>query len=267
MINKVLVKKSIKSNYKIITIIMCVIVLYCMIIIGMYTPGSNKTVDAIKALDYPPELLNAFGFNLEATTLIGFISSFLYGMIMIVFPMIAYIVIANRLVALMVDKGSMACILSKPVSRKKVAVTQAVFLIVSVIIMVILSTVYIIAQIKFTDKGSFNTGTFIKLNLGLLLLHYALSSICFIFSCIFNDSSKSLTFGAGIPILFYVIKMLSDSGEKVQNFKYATIMTLFNPQKITSGENVVLPFLLLFAIGTILYILSIYIFNRKDMCL
>lgn len=115
------------------------------------------------------------------------------------------------------------------------------------------------------DLGYLNIGYFIKLNLGLLLLHFALSSISFCSSCIFNESSKSLLFGAGIPALFFIIQMLASSGKKVSSLKYGTIFTLFNPSNIISGKSVLLNFVILFVIGVVLYTVGIFAFNKKDL--
>lgn len=265
MINLTLFKKSLKSNYKVICIFIGILVFYSFVIVSMFDPDDMGAIKSITELKFSPEMLNAFGFDLSVTTLTGFLASFLYGMIMLVFPMIAYIILGNKLVAAMVDKGSMSCLLSTPISRKNVALTQATFLITSITTIIFLTTFVILAFSEFMFPNLLETGYFIKLNFGLLLLHLALSSICFCSSCIFNESSKSLLFGAGIPVLFFVLQMLASSGEKVANLKYTTIFTLFNPNNIISGKSVWLNFVTLFIIGVVLYSAGIMVFDKKDL--
>lgn len=265
MINSTLFKKSLKLNYKIICIFIVILIFYTTIIVTMYDPNDLSAITSIAEFEFSPEMLKAFGFDLSVTTLTGFLSSFLYGMIMLAFPMIAYIILANKLVASIVDKGSMSCLLSTPNSRKKIVVTQGIFLISSVIIILLVATINIIALCQIMFPGKLDLGSFIKLNIGLLLLHFALSSISFCSSCIFNESSKSLLFGAGIPILFFILQMLASAGEKISYFKYFTLFTLFNPTNIIKGENVWINFIILFIIGIVLYSLGIYTFNKKDL--
>lgn len=63
---------------------------------------------------------------------------------------------------------------------------------------------------------SLDTTALLKLNLGLLFLHYFIASICFFFSCLFQDTKYSLGFGAGIPIFMYVLQMLANVGGKAE---------------------------------------------------
>lgn len=265
MINSTLFKKSLKSNFKIIFIFIGILFFYSIIIISMFDPNDMSAITDIAEFEFSPELLKAFGFDLSVTALTGFLASFLYGMIMLAFPMIAYIILGNRLIASMVDKGSMSCLLSTPISRKKVALTQAIFLVTSITFIIMIITTFMLIFCQIMHPGHLDIGYFIKLNFGLLLLHLALSSICFCSSCIFNESSKSLLFGAGIPILFFIIQMLANSGEKVANLKYITLFTLFNPNNIINGESVWLNFTTLFIIGVLLYSIGIIRFNKKDL--
>ncbi len=267
MINSTLFKKSLKSNYKIILIFIMVLVIYSCIIVSMFDPKDMSYLKSFSQMNFPPELLNAFGFDLNASTLTGFIASFLYGMLMLVFPMIAYIIIANRLIASMVDKGSMASLLSTPNSRKKIAITQGVFLISAVTFIIVVISAVILLLCRITNPGYIDVSAFIKLNLGLLLLHFSLSSISFCSSCVFNESAKSLMLGGGIPTLFYIIQMLANSSDKVSGFKYFTLFTLFNNMDIVKGNSIWLGFLTMFLIGIVLYISGIVVFSKKDLCL
>ncbi len=52
------------------------------------------------------------------------------------------------------------------------------------------------------DGFDFNIKKYLTINLGLLLLLFALSSISFAASSIFNLTKYSMMFGVGIPIIF-----------------------------------------------------------------
>lgn len=79
----------------------------------------------------PSELMNAMGMNF-GSTLLNFLSGKLYSILLYLFPMILSIVVNHRLIAIHVDKGSRAYLLSTSNSRVLIAVTQAVFSLTSV---------------------------------------------------------------------------------------------------------------------------------------
>lgn len=265
MISFPLLKQTIKSNYKIVLIFLAVLALYFPMIISMYEPNAEDGMMAmLKTL--PKELVDAMGFTIVDPSLIGFISGYFYGYLILLFPMIFDIIISNRMIVSHVDKGSMAYLLSTPTTRKKIAITQATFLVGSVMILIGFVTVLGMVLSNIMFPGELDLSAFLLLNLGAFLLHFSLSGIGFFSSCTFNDSKNSLALGAGIPIAFLLLQMLSNVGGSLENLKYATLFSLFNPTDIISGASSVMPsFLALAAIGSILYVAGIYIFNKRDL--
>lgn len=261
----VLFKKTFKSSYKLILVFAAVLAMYMSIIIGMYDPNDLDILNQLASLKLSPELLDAFGFTLTDSSLVGFISSYFYGLLMLAVPMVCYIILGNNLVAKMVDRGSMASILSTPISRKKVAMVQGGFLLLTVTALVAFVTLcgIIICETQFS--GLLDIGAFIKLNLGVLLLHFAISGICYFSSCFFNESKTSLMLGAGLPIAFLLIQMLSNAGKEIVALKYMTIFSLFKPLDIIHGENVFLPMMILAVITVVLYGAAVLSFDKKDL--
>ena len=116
------------------------------------------------------------------------------------------------------------------------------------------------------DEGlDFNVGDYINLNLGIFLLMFAISSISFLFSCVFNLTKNSLALGAGIPIAFLILEIMSQASSDLENLRYLSLNTLFNPSAITSGGTFAPQFLVLTALGIALYLLGIKIFKEKDL--
>jgi len=103
------------------------------------------------------------------------------------------------------------------------------------------------------------------MNIVLYFLHIALSGICFFASCISNDTKRSFTIGAGIPVAFFLIQMLANMGGKLENLKYFTLFTLFNTTDIIAGNSIVSPVLILLAVAIVLYGLGIFIFSKRDL--
>lgn len=117
-----------------------------------------------------------------------------------------------------------------------------------------------------SDAGvSFDVKGYLILNLGYFLLMFAISSISFLFSCIFNLSKNSLALGAGIPVAFFIFQMMSSFGKSLKFFKYLSLNTLFNTNAITTGGSYWIQFIVLAFVGIVLYAVGMRVFIEKDL--
>ncbi|MCC8023606.1 MAG: hypothetical protein LIO46_07530 [Clostridiales bacterium] len=116
------------------------------------------------------------------------------------------------------------------------------------------------------DSGlDFEVGEFLLLNVGACLLLFAISSISFASSCIFNLSKYSMTIGAGLPMAFFVFQIMAETSESLEAFKYLSLNTLFDPSAITGGGTYGVQFAVLGAIGVVLYVVGVRWFEKKDL--
>ncbi len=264
MISKPLLKATIKQNYIVFIIILAVLMLYLPIIITMYDPQSQDALnDMMKML--PKEMIAAMGFSEAGTTLLSFIGSYFYGFLILMLPMIYTIIICNRSIASHVDKGSMAYLLSTPNTRVKIALTQALYLIttITLLIGIVTGVGIVICQVLF--PGMLDVKAFILLNIGALLLYYAETGIGFFASSFFNETKNSLALGAGLPIAFLVLQMISNVGEQTEFLQYFTLFTLFDPSVIITGEGFAASFLVLAGIAVLMYTAAILVFRKRDL--
>ncbi|MBH1941539.1 ABC transporter permease subunit [Mobilitalea sibirica] len=264
MFSKSLLKATIKQNYIVFLIILAVMMMYITIIAGMYDPSIQDTLDEMLKM-MPKELMSAMGFTSFGNTLLEFISSYFYGFLILLLPMIYTIVVANRSIASHVDRGSMACLLSTPNTRMKIARTQAFFLLVSITLLIGFLTLAGVGMSVILFPGELDIPGFLLLNLGALILYYALTGLGFFASCLFNDTKNSLAIGAGLPVAFLVLQMLSNVGDKTDFLKYFTLYTLFDPEKIVQGEGYILSFIVLFLVALVTYSGGLYVFNKRDL--
>ncbi len=261
---KPLLKATLKQNYIVFLIITGVLMMYLSIIIGMYNPDTQDVMnDMLQML--PKQLISAMGFAAADNTLLGFISSYYYGFLILLLPMIYTITVANRSIASHVDKGSMAYLLSTPNTRSRVAATQAVFLLLSTALLLSLVTVAGIAISGILFPDALDIPGFLMVNLGALLLYFAVTGIGFFASCLFNDTKNSLSIGAGLPVAFLLLQMISDMGDQTGFFKYFSLFTLFDTDQIIQRDGYLGSFLLLGGIGIMLYTLAIAVFRKRDL--
>lgn len=264
MINFTLYKREMRKSINILIIFALILTMYISIIIAMYDPKMMSTLD--KFSEAMPELMAAVGMNAGATTLIGFMINYLYGFILLVFPMIFCIIRGNGLIAKYVDKGSMMTLLVAPIRRSKVAFTQMFVLLSGIVILVVYATGIEILVTYFIFPKELEIIELLKLNGGLLCLQIFIGSICFLASCIFSETRYSIALGAGIPALMFILRMLSNAGEKAEIAKYFTFFTLFDANGIIKGSgDAILGIQILGASAVVLYLMGIIVFCRKDL--
>lgn len=264
MINLPLFKLGIKKSWKLLLLFIGLITMYFTIIVTMFDPELGSVLNEFAAA--MPELMALFGMTVSDTSMLGFMSSYLYGFIMLIFPMILIIILSNTLVAQKTDSGSLTYLVSSPVKRKTVILTQMLVLIVNISFLVLYATLIGIIVTELMFAGSLEIGKYLLLNLGTLAFQLFLGGICFFSSTLFNETKNSLAFGAGIPSVMFVLQMLANSGEQAEFAIYLTVFSLFNPSGIIALETwAVINIAIMFVAAAILYVFSVVVFKKKDL--
>lgn len=266
MINKALFKMEWKSSIKLMIPFMMILTLYITCIIMMYDPELGNILDEfVKAM---PELMGAVGMNGPTGELIDFISTYLYGFIMIFIPLLFTVIVSLRLVSKKLDNGSMSYLLSSGVSRNTVWMTQFLVLISNVIVLIVYATGLGLLCSFMMFPNALDVQAYLFLNIGVLLLQILFAAIAYFASCAFNEYKNAVLIGGGVPLLMIIIQMLANMKGDLEIMKYFTIMTLFDPQKIIHHLKDAIPALCIIGVmAIVLFIVSNRIFNRKNMSL
>lgn len=264
MISMPLFKRNIWSGCKLLLIFIAILGMYSSVIIWMFDPELSNMLNEYQEI--MPGLMSAVGMTGSTGTLIAFINTYLYGFLMLLVPMIFEIMLVNKLIMKYVDNGSMACLLATPNSRRRIITTQLSSILLLVFLMIAIMTGIGLACSEIMFPGELEVEKYVLLNLATLLLHFAVSGIAVFASCFFNETKHYLAWGAGIPLVFYLIQMLSNMGDKLEGLKYCTIFTLLPGTQIIDGsDGVLLKCLVLAAIGIVLYGAAQIRFLKKDL--
>lgn len=193
-------------------------------------------------------------------------------------PMIFVIMTANNLIAGQVDSGSMAYVLSTPTKRRTVTITQMLYLITSLLLMFIATTLTSVICLAIVNSAeiTISYGQIILLNVGAFVTMLAVSGICFLASSWFNRSKISMSCGGGLTMFFLVATILGLFGSKVipsairidamNYFNYVSIISLFDVTSILGNTLTFLwKFAILIVIAIITYTISIIKFDKKDL--
>jgi len=259
-----LFKITLKKNWILLLIFFGVLTMYTSTMISMYDPDQMEALTAMFKL-LPEDLMKALGFSSLETDITAYLASWLYGLLMIAFPMIYSIILGNKLVCKMVDNGSFAYLLSTPNSRTKIIVTQGVYALVSIV--VLFSALFLLGVLvcNASFPGSLNITAFFILNITTMLVNMVVMMISFFFSCLFNETKLSLGFGAGIPIMFILMNILGNASEKINILKKISIYGFYDPVKLVKGSEVWGVNLVYIVIIIVLFTSSVLIFKKKRL--
>ena len=193
-------------------------------------------------------------------------------------PIIYMIMVSNNLIAGQVDSGSMAYILSSSTKRQSVVFTQAAFLVLSLLLMFVCTTITSCVCMAIVGEAvaKITYKTMILFNVGAFLVLFTLSGLCFFTSCWFDRSKYSMAIGGGLSIFSLVAAMLGLFGSKMipsivrlsalNYFNYATIITLFDTISIAGGTlTYIWKFAILLVLGLIGYVVGSVKFIKKDL--
>lgn len=260
-----LFKMTFKKNVILAVIFLGVMLMYSIVMISMFSPESLDALNAMfKVL--PPEMMKALGFNGAFDSLVGYLASWLYGLILTAFPMVYCIILGHKLVAKTVDSGSMACLLATPHSRTKIIVTKGIYALLSMAVMqmVVFGINLLISKLMFPSEH-IAIFTFFKLNVTVMLVNLVVMAITFFFSCLFNDARFSLGFGSGIPIAFLLLNMLGNASKDGEFLKKLSIYGWYDPVGIANGDGTLHVNLVYCGIIIALFIASVMVFRKKRL--
>lgn len=256
---------NLKNNRFIWLLMTFVFCFYLATIIAMFDPaGADAMNDMLDLL--PEAMVKALSFDELGTELTTFISGYIYGFLVLMFPLVISIVINHRLFASHIDRGSMAYLLATPNSRIKLAVTQAIFSLTSIATFFFIITLFGILFSELMFPGMLEIGKFIWLNFYALLMYFAIGGIGFFASAIASDSKTSLSIGVGVPVAFVLLQMLGNASDKIDWIGKLSLYALFDANKLFAGDAFATFGMIAFAcIAAVLYGLGIYWFNKRDL--
>lgn len=260
------IKRDIRSGRILFFVFLAVLLFYTCVIIGVYDVYQQDQQSMQESLDQFPELSAAFGFNTSVSGLTGYLASLLFGMILVVYPLVYVLMAAVRLVARPIDKGSMACLLASPHSRTAVAGAKAVYLAGSIIALMAATALINGLLCEVLYPGELTWGPFLLLYGGVALLQLALGGIAFFASCLSNQTRTAVGFSAAASIGFYLLQMLSHVSGSLDWLRYLTPFSLFDANGLAAADAGACWLLLpLAALAALFYVLGIAVFRRRDL--
>ncbi len=229
-------------------------------------------------LDKLPEDVTAGIEELGKMDMYGLIvGSIFFKMAGLLLPIIYMIMVSNNLIAGQVDSGSMAYVLSTSTKRRQVTFTQGLFLVLSLFLMFVATSITSVVCLNIANVSTdLTVGKLLLLNLGAFVVLFGMSGINFFTSCYFDRSKKAMALGGGLSMFFLVATMLGLFGSPaipsvvrinaLNYFNYVSIISLFDVISILDGTmDWIWKLAILLVIGLLGYILGSAKFKKKDL--
>jgi len=231
--------RTLKANWLLAAVFTVIVLIYVTTSLSMFNPRTAEDLESMIEL-LPEGLTRAMGFVNLGTDLTMYLANYLFGFIMIIFPMIYVIILANRLIARHVDSGAMAYLLTTPNTRSRIATTQAFYLAVSLAVIFLIASGVAIVLASAMFPGHLDVGAYLGLNWVSYLSLLTAGGVSFFSSCSFNESRQSLAVGASVPVLFFVFRMVSALGDELSWLQYLSVYSFIDVDRIVNEASFIL---------------------------
>ena len=261
--NRALFCHEMRRSVRLLALFGAIITLYVAVIIDMYNPETAKMLQNFAQV--MPQLMAAAGMDGVADNLPQFMVNYLYGFILLLFPLIYGVVRAYGLGAGYVDRGHMITLLAAPVPRRVIAITQGAVLLLGVGVLLGYITLLEYAMCQAMYPGQVALGALLRLNGGLYCLQVCLCGVAFLASLGVGSPRLALGLGAGVPGVLFVAHMLHSAGADFAG--YCTPFTLFNPTALMEGTGGMAGAVALLTGGLALFGAGVAVFCRRDLAI
>ncbi|WP_029420696.1 ABC transporter permease subunit [Alicyclobacillus macrosporangiidus] len=219
--------------------------------------------------DLPQGLLQMIGYQAGVLQMNDYLAGEFYTLVYIVILSIYVVTTSTRLMAHPIDRGWMSCLLSTPVSRVQVTLTQAAVLVSGIVLVAALTTVAGILGVHWlAPNAPFDVRRFVEMNVVAALLFLTVGGYGFALSCVCPDERTTAGSSAALTVVFFATKTVSALDDHVSWLKYLSLFTAFDPQRITHGQAhlaVVCPALVV--ASALLFAFGVLAFKRRQMAL
>ncbi|MHB8072217.1 ABC transporter permease subunit [Desulfosporosinus fructosivorans] len=267
--NRALFRATFKQHRKKVAVISMGIILYEGLLTWVYPViAKNPAVTEI-AGSIPSAVKTVFGVpeNARTDTFESFISGQFFARIWVMLMALYGIQIANALLAKMVDDGSLAFLLSTPVSRSEILSTQTG-------VMVSTNAILVAAMIGGVYLGTFCSGIKIEharyIDLGLLGLSFfsLIEFYSLFFSAWFVEEERAVTYATGLTLAFYGMDIVGGLSDRLSWLKNLSLFQWFQPQEVLEGTTDPLWPIIGFSVTSAgLWYLTKKVFETKDLAI
>lgn len=234
------------------------VVIYTIINIAVY-PAFKDTI-LLQTQNYPQTLIDAFGLsNLDQ------IGPYLYAQVFLMLPLIlAFFPIMTFAGALAgaEERGGLDVLLTQPMKRRTLVLATWFAAVICVAIVLFITGVLTWVMIRLIGE-SLGFGETMLAAWSVLPVTIAVGSIGLLLSSKLRSRGSVLGAAIGITFLLYLIDVVGKIATDLSNIRWISPFRYFND--VFTNDVPVWHYLLLIGVSVVLLVLSIRVFDRRDI--
>lgn len=241
--------------------------LFLLMYMSIYPSFQNETAKFDELLkSYPKAILEAFNIEqLSLSTVEGYISAEHFSFIWPLMAIFLALSSAGTTIAGEIEKGTMAFLLSQPLSRTRIFISKYISALLGLAIFIAASTVAIIPLASLLNL-QVSTGNIYRVTLLSSCFVWAVYSLGLLVSCVFSERSKVYFSVGGLLVLMYVANIMSGLISSLDKLKYLSFFHYFSPDKaLVAGQLYASSFYVFIGVAVVATIGGIVIFKRRDI--
>lgn len=234
--NRALFRAMFKQYRKKVAAISTGIILYEGLLTWVYPVIAKNPAVTQVAESMPSTVKTVFGIseNARIDTFEAFISGQFFARIWVMLMALYGIQTANAVLAKMVDDGSLAFLLSTPVSRSEILATQTVVLMSTTAILVA-ATILGLYFGTFCSRIKINYARYFRLGLLGVAFFSLIEIYSLFFSAWFVEEERALAYASGLTLAFYGLDIVGGLSSKLSWLKNYSLFQWFQPQEVLEG--------------------------------
>lgn len=245
------------------------IILYEALLTWVYPAVAENPAVTEIAGAIPAPVKTVFGVSSDARvdTFESFISGQFYARIWAMLIALYNMETANELVGKLVDDGSMAFLLSTPVSREEIILTQAVLLLSGNLSLVASTLVGLYGGI-FLFGIEIDLWNYLHFGMMGLAFFSVIGAYSLLFSAWFTEEEKAFTYAAALSLAFYALDVAGGLSDKLAWVRKLSLFQWYKPQEVLEGTANPWGAILGMSAGAVLVAaLAIRVFSEKDLAI
>ncbi|MCX6811361.1 MAG: ABC transporter permease subunit [Candidatus Berkelbacteria bacterium] len=241
---------------------------FLWIYIAMFPSFAGRAEEFNKLLAaYPKQFLDAFGIT-TADQFFSSLENFLgkeYGFIWPVAAIALSVTLGGSAIAGEIEEGTIETLLQLPTSRAKIFFAKYLAGLVLILIFTIL-TIFTAIPLALAYHVKYQAVSYLTFAVTGFLFAWAIYSISYFFSVIFNSKGKSYFIPVGILMVMYVIKIVSSLKENLKNLQYYSFFYYIDVDRALSKHEILLSTYFVFGAVILIFTFAAVIwFSKRDI--
>ncbi|MFH1366528.1 MAG: ABC transporter permease subunit [Patescibacteria group bacterium] len=264
-----LFKKILKDNKRGLIGYGLGLLIYSLLMAMIYPSFANSGFNLEEYVkNFPEAFMKAFGVtNLENFSFTSYIGMEYLNLMWIIIVLFYISYFASRIIAAGVEDGTIELLLSRPISRIKIALSYVSFFLIAILI---LEGVTLLGfWLPSLWEKSINIDWPAILNTMLMLLFFSLAifGYSFLFSALSSSKGKVVALSACLTLVFYVMNFVYLYWSQIEWLKHFTLFYYYRGSDLLAGKAIIFTdgfvYLGIFFFCTLA---GLWYFNRRDIC-